>query len=548
MKRITYRVELLEPALVTSLQGDPNSAVAFDYLPGSVLRGLWVSRYLALRSSDTSESTLQRLFFDGSTRYLNGYPLDADNQPGLPVPISWQRVKHEEDKIFDLAVDVPDDSLQWQSLPEPFYTQSDEDVSLIQPERNVMVHTRRTARFGRAMPTRQADGERLVLQPNEIPGAVYRYDALAAGQTFQAAIVCDHDADASTLHALILGEGRVSLGGSRSGGYGQAEISQVQVQVDEYDPQWDACGEGDDMQEGTLIVTLRSDLLVRDPSGQFVVDPDLVCQVLSKHLLVEHLVLKDAFLGSRLVGGFNRKWRLPLPQALAVRMGSVLVLQDPGCDPAVLEHLEARGIGERRAEGFGQVAFNRQQMAILSAQKNTRSADRSPFTISEKGVRDLAERMLARLLRQRLDQGLLDAANSKKLYHPPANAQISRLRSLVLEALYHPPGTGRICQALQSIEARSNVRRQFEHCTLSTGESLFSWLRELLQCEREGAWAMSDRHNEWRALLHLDRLHIDRLAIGGVRASIDDELRLEYVLRLIDLVLAHAARMHGKEK
>jgi len=38
MKVINYRIELLEPALVTSVQGDPNSAVAFDYLPGSESR------------------------------------------------------------------------------------------------------------------------------------------------------------------------------------------------------------------------------------------------------------------------------------------------------------------------------------------------------------------------------------------------------------------------------------------------------------------------------------------------------------------------------
>ncbi len=105
MKVINYRIDLLEPTLVTSLQGDPNSAVAFDYLPGSVLRGILIGKYLGSKSADASDGTLRRLFFDGTTRYLNGYPLDAYDHPGLPVPVSWQQVKDDRRKIeiFDFA-------------------------------------------------------------------------------------------------------------------------------------------------------------------------------------------------------------------------------------------------------------------------------------------------------------------------------------------------------------------------------------------------------------------------------------------------------------
>ena len=40
MKAITYTITLEQPVLVTSLDGDPNSGVAFDYIPGSVIRGM----------------------------------------------------------------------------------------------------------------------------------------------------------------------------------------------------------------------------------------------------------------------------------------------------------------------------------------------------------------------------------------------------------------------------------------------------------------------------------------------------------------------------
>src|SRR5712691_5182621 len=122
----------------------------------------------------------------------------------------------------------------------PFYARSGEDVRLIQPARNIAVHTQRTARYGRAMPKyRPADrgqatgGATTLLEEGEIPGAVYRYDALTAEQAFQASIICDNEDDAQTLRPFI--DGHVTLGGSRSGGYGRAEIKLMDENVSDED-------------------------------------------------------------------------------------------------------------------------------------------------------------------------------------------------------------------------------------------------------------------------------------------------------------------------
>jgi len=548
MKVINYRVTLLEPTLVTSLQGDPNSAVAFDYLPGSVLRGVLIGKYLEYlgsKSVDTSDSTLRRLFFDGTTRYLNGYTLDIYDHRSVPMPLSWQREKDNEDDIFDFAIAVQDDKKQWQPITVPFYTQSGEDVRLIRPIHNIAVHTQRTARFGRAMPQylptdrgQASRGTTTLLEVDEIAGAVYRYDALATGQIFQAAIICDNDDDEPVLRALI--DGYVTLGGSRSGGYGRAEISPVTEDVSDRDAAEDA----GDVPEGKLIVTLQSNVLLRDTRGQFAVDPELLRRVLSKYLRVD-LELEDAFLSAEAVAGFNRKWGLPLPQALAVCMGSVLIFKDPGCDPTLLDDLEARGIGERRAEGFGRIAFNRQRTVKLMVIENTpKSRGPADFTFSQTEARNLARLMVKRMLRQRLDAGLLHAANGVKIANPPSNAQISRLRGIVLQELRKAtPDIGKIHEFIESIEGRGSARRQFERSTINE-EPLLRWLKRLLRYGSEGAWTMAD--NEWKGLLRLSGNEVDT-RIGDVKTEIDDGLRLEYVLRLIDLVLAHAAKQRGKE-
>ncbi len=540
MKVIKYRITLLEPTLVTSLQGDPNSGVAFDYLPGSVLRGILIDKYLNSKLVNAGDGTLPHFFFDGTTRYLNGYPLDVYDRPSMPIPLSWQRVKDNEDEICDFAVEPQDDKQQWQAVPAPFYTRSGEAVRLIQPKRIVAMHTQRTARFGRAMPqylpTDRGQARRettMLLEPDEIAGAVYRYDAPAAGQTFQAAIICDNDDHEPVLRALI--DGYVTLGGSRSGGYGQAKINLVT----DLDSDRDAAEDAEDVPEDKLIVTLLCNVLLRDERGQFAVDPELLHKVLSRHLQVD-LELEDAFLGAEVLGGFNRKWGLPLPQALSVSMGSVLIFKDPGCDPILLDGLEARGIGERRAEGFGCIAFNRQRTAKLKVGENTRKrSDPVNLTLSQKEAHSLAELMVKRMLRQRLDEAVLAAANTVKISNPPSNAQISRLRSIVLEELRkETPDPGKIRQFIKGIEARGSARRQFERSTI--GEvPLLRWLKRLLRDGSQGAWSMAD--NEWKALLKLSSDEMNA-QVGNVKATIDDGLRLEYVLRLINLVLAHAAK------
>jgi CRISPR-associated protein Csx10 len=66
-----------------------------------------------------------------------------------------------------------------------------------------------------------------------------------------------------------------------------------------------------------------------------------------------------AFTTTTTVGGWNVSWQRPKPTAVATQMGSLFVFQaEEGLSPAdyaALALLEHNGIGERRAEGYGQV-------------------------------------------------------------------------------------------------------------------------------------------------------------------------------------------------
>ena len=543
MKVLVYRVTLLEPTLVTALEGDPNSGVSFPYLPGSTLRGVVMAKYQRQNpgiADLAKDADARRLFFDGRTRYLNAYPLDRLKERTAPVPFSLHHVKGQEDPIYDFAAeDPPPERQQWQAVGTPFCRFADDDVvkiRLVQPDRQINVHTARNRRFGRAL-----DPGRV---PGEDPGAVYRYDALAAGQTFEAAILCDHDPDAQTLKPFLCGE--VYLGRSRSAGYGRVRLKPAEdMKTDWQEVPGNNTG-------GKWVITFLSDALIRDANGQFTVAPEAITKALEKRLgpgvtLSPYQGLKDTvFLRGRETGGFNRKWNLPLPQALAVQMGSTLVYEAPQCAGQKIRELEAQGIGERRAEGFGRIAVN-WHGDEAELEKDTVSSGDSPVPVdlsqdAQDPAADTARGMVNRMLRKRLDEAVIRVANGLGEHiRYPTKSQLSRLRAVLQDTLLQSPEDGRqrITDYLNDLEKRQSTRRQFDRDRVA-GKRLLEWLR----------FRVKDKTDIWQSqTLDVNNPSQTQIPqIGGIAAeTTSDALAYEYNLRLVDAVLARAAKRNRQE-
>lgn len=519
MKVIACRITLLEPALLTGIEGDPNESVSLNYIPGSVLRGALIRLYQQRGMDvDASNSEVRRLFFSGETRYLNAYPEIPNQRRALPTPLSWQRRKGEEMTIYDLAVDTPDaEDIQLQSIPKPFcLTEEDEDFAyLLQPSRRLSVHTARTRRFGRAMPENKTDPNR-----GDTTGAVYRYDALEEQQQFLSYILCQ-DQDENTLRDLTQNT-EILIGGSRSSGYGRAQLEYIECYPAE---SWREVGAPLQNASPTLTVTLLSDVLIRNEYGQHVACPHAFTKVLSA-LLGVSLRLEQAFIRSVYVGGFNRKWGLPLPQAAALRMGSVLVYQPADIDLQHLRKIELQGVGERIAEGFGRVVFNWHSAPEWRAEPpppaiETLSADVQLDPESQ----TLAQRLAYRRLQKQMDIEILGEASRHEIKNPPSRSQLMRLRAILRNELMQAnPQLNRINDYLEQVSERNTSRRQFTRARVGSN-SLLDWLKNCLQRE----------------------VTIKPTLVAGATQEVDEQLRVQYRLRLIDAVLARAAKL-GKQE
>lgn len=531
MPAILVTIKTLQPILATSFQGDPNSDVSYDYIPGSMIRGAVIGRYLQhkkVRELDLTDSETQRLFFQSNhTRYLNAYLVSQKGQRRtLPIPRSWYKPKDAEikedtvTKVYDLSLEQDDEQEFLKVIRDQFCAFEDNYVRLYTPERRINIHNTRDRQKGRSS---KREG-----QPNS-EGEIFCYDALDAGQIFQSIILCEEQ-DIDLLEQLLR-EPDLWLGGSRSAGYGHTRISyEIQNSWQEFQ----ALGDEADVDADHLTITLLSDTLLRDANGQPSTDPTLIAAAINAACgsslptpKPEHIFSSQTF-----VGGFNRKWGLPLPQVPAARAGTVIVFENATLTEEQIQQLHWQGIGDRRNEGFGRVAINWHRQATFQVKKPPKpQASHQQPSISSSSL-PLAQRMATQLLRQKLDQLLKTELDRRKLeVGHISNSQLSRLQLIAGRGLSSEPAS---LQEVREFLKRDNLTKtaleQFQKTRFKqTSELFYSWLQN--QLENPQGWIIPTPEVE----LSLE-----------VKATVDDSLAAEYTLKLIMAVAKQATKEKQK--
>lgn len=419
MAYLTFDITLEQPAMFTALEGEPNSAVSYDFIPGSAIRGMfigvWINKYTDgdLNLSAPPENTM-RYFFENRTRYLNAYPLINGEHLTCPVPMTWQKDKYSnsdsfrvKDGLFGQGV-VGDIAFTKPKRVDGF-TAVNKYPIITAPQRLLNVHTTR------------ARGSALEQQ-------VFRYDALGSGQYFRAIVLCESEQDANVLKGLL--PDRMSIGGVQNAGYGLMATGNVRVDNHAYMHRSET--------DNTLIITLLSDVILRDANGEYCPTPETLCYTLKEDYGL-HAEVEIAITDTTVVGGFNRKWGLPLPQTPALKRGSVVKLMFADTpDVAILNDILREGIGERRNDGFGQIAINWQASPEFSVSKVKKTAEQGN---PDAELDSHSERMWRRLRRQIGQKRNEDKIaytvyeNTNLIIGNATNTQLSRLRREVRQAL-----------------------------------------------------------------------------------------------------------------
>lgn len=341
---VLFNLTLRRPLLIADRARGDWVTSSLSYIPGSVILGACAARWLASKQcADPSiEPDFRRLFLDGSTRWLNAYPLDGSAR-SLPVPLCW-RLNRSDTVILDTLhpesgelLDNPDVAREWVGLDEGQYSTSTatcERVRLISPARTSRMHHERDRELGRSK-----------------GGELFVHDALDAGQTFASAVLCEDGETAAAISAMLAGA-TLEFGRSRTATYGGGvEITDLRS-VSALD--WSERQTVSDVR----ALVLTSDYLGR--SGTGAPDPGAILDELATELGLSRdaLDFPDRDLRGRVVHGQVGRWQMPRPAHVALAAGSVIALPTDGAiDAKRLSALLWRGVGERRAEGFGRICL-----------------------------------------------------------------------------------------------------------------------------------------------------------------------------------------------
>jgi CRISPR-associated protein Csx10 len=354
-----------------------------------------------------------------------------------------------------------------------------------------------------------ASNNRNIKREND--STVFRYDAIAAGENFFGIIIADDTKDIRKLGSL-LNEADVSLGGSRSAGFGRVSFENFQIVEN-----WSEYQPSSLLNDDVVVITLLSDVILRDCNGNPTADMDTV--IGSGRL--------KAYQKTRFAGGFNRKWGLPLMQSVALQAGSVFVYASSEVDQEALKRLENDGIGERRTEGFGRIAINWNTQNEFKR----RSFQREPFMpilvpLSKESL-ELGQRMATKSLRSVLDQRLLQALSGLRINDAPKNAQLSRLRLVVRNAWREKKPT-LVITHLNNLKA---AKSQFERANVDN-HRLLPWLIDGIENE-----------NIWDNYLKPSQLP----TIAGISPVSIDAIKVEYTMRFLDALLQRTAKEERSE-
>ena len=324
----------------------------------------------------------------------------------------------------------------------------------------------------------------------------------------------------------------LKVGGARSAQYGLIRIESAVVEPEAWH---ETSVNGQPHTNEPVIITLLSDAILSDGCGQPTVE---LSEVLSKQA-------NSTFSRTEVVGGFNRKWGLPLNQSVAVKAGSVFVFEPGSFTSDELDNLSANGIGERQVEGFGRLAVNWQTKAQLTQEKLTGtwslSEQRaSTIQLSEESEK-LAELITTRKLRKILDQKLAEAIVRLEIRQPPQNAQLARLRAVSLRA-QREKNLDRIKKHLQHLKSAKEQLERARVVDLSlNGESGKG------QGTRLSIWLEGGLDKELIWQKYLAPASEDIPVVGEIRAKITSEIQTEYVSRLLDALFRKTARSNGND-
>lgn len=435
-----------------------NMVTTHDHIPGSLLvpaLNPWLRELLG----DKTTGALAR----GAVQVRNAY-LAAGARRLLPVPAALFKLKEGTATINQLH-GAPGDKRQRKQVRAGFVAV---DGLPLGDNAALLVET---------LATTHATIDDSVQRPTAAVGGVYSYKALRPGQR----LLSELWIDTAVIPAGVVFEDWLNkqapkslrIGRAKKDDYGRVALSCQEVKAQEL------CAPA----ATGLTLWLASPLLLRDEALAPVLNAQGVAQALSAALGVSVRPRSDGdgvFLRPWRDDGWNNAWQMRRPTRFGLAPGSCFAFEvEPVPSADALARLQARGLGERRGEGYGEVVFNAPLLAE-PPQTPLKRIELRPHKPPRKPSGNLQPTSFSRALQRRAGRLAIrrkaleqDAKFRENLgwrsgdAPKPPNTQLGALRAL-MESLHDADGLARIQAWLEATQANAKRQDKWPAATVTT--------------------------------------------------------------------------------
>lgn len=439
---LLLRIDIEEPIKISHVLGTSDSSQALNYIPGSVLRGALIHRYLQDNGLSEEEIDTSEIFNHEFVQFWNGY-LMVQEKRGLPFvqhlfePKANSKTEMKRRKLYNSLNE------QINKIRNASPVKVSRHVMILDDEEKVL--KTRNVRLNSSLHM-SVNGNRA---NDDNVTQLYRYEAIAPNQTFQSVVMAKGESDfVKWLQNQT--ELTLWLGGARNSGYGRVKIVINRTNAHPEQPKEISI---DKAKELYIIAT--SDWLLQNRRGQWV---SAIDHKWLEEQLGAKLSLMNQVVNVRQSGGYISKWQAYQPMINGVQAGSIFryeIKENRNLNEETIAKLVEKGVGARRNEGYGRliVLTDWEYEHLVDIKTTPQIVEQLQNNFSEKEERELAfiqrafnEEKLIDLIRDRVNSWMESITGRNHI----SNSQWGILLQITSELLSLPLAN----QTLEAFQAK----------------------------------------------------------------------------------------------
>jgi len=519
-KYLTYDIEALQDLKFSSTNAQIESEETFQYITGSAIRGAFIYKYIINnRVDDINQGIHREKLLKGKIKFLNAYPEYDDNR-SMPFPKCYFAPKNEI-KTFVDRISIKsclDTSLEQEyervRLSE-FVGYDGENYYRVKVDKNSNLHINKL-------------NEKNIL---------FRYESIKRGQIFKGIIKVEDDEYVEEVKDLFE-NAIVYLGGSKGSGYGKCLIKNIEVL--EENPEYKLVEDKDYFEDEIYLIAM-SDIIYRNEVGQYMtfIEPEY----LAKELGLNKVEYVDSSIETKGITNFNNKWNCYSPHILGIKAGSVFKYKiDGDIDIETLKAFMDKGIGERKAEGYGRfIIVDSMEDTYLEESSEVKVDDYDTFELfsnlnedEENQLQYIVDKIYENRLENYISTIVIDIDKYMKNQEQINSSQWGKYKGLFSSLTYKEPEEG--------IES---YKKYMNHIVQKRSES-YRQIRKLKYKDKDFLDFLNDFVcNSTNIDLFYSKVKVDKVRLGKFESKIDKIFTYRYNMKILAELFRYQIRKEG---